>query len=122
QATLDFIGLYFRPSTSMPRSLAWTGWLPSSRTDFIAFQGWLAAAGLESEVQEIGKGNEHILMKSGGRIVFRDGYAESIQMTRGGVPKLRQLSVPIPDDLWDRIRQEAGMQKTSMSDLCSRWI
>jgi len=125
QPALAFIGLYFKAAgAGIPNALAWTGWLPPPGTSFKAFQDWLADAGLNDSaaLKVTGDANEYLIMHSGVRITFDDGNLHSIQYTAQRTPERRQLSVSLPTDLWDRIREEAAQQRVSMAELCSRWI
>jgi hypothetical protein len=125
QHTLAFIGLYFQGGDArIPDALKWTGWFPYQATTSQVFQGWPTQTGVTfSTIAEAeGETADYLVTKAGVAVTFADGNLQSIQYAAHHKSDRRQLSVSIPPDVWDRIREEAAQQKVSMAELCSRWI
>jgi hypothetical protein len=122
EASLRFLGLYFHDAGPLPDRLAWAGWFPSSATTPADFQEFLARQGLEAQAKVEGEANDYVIMTSGVRVTFADGQLDSIQFLSRQRHERQQVTVSIPAEAWQRLREEAVQRKVSMSELCSQWI
>jgi hypothetical protein len=123
---LVFILLGFHDVTkSLPQGLAWSGPLPPAELPFLEFLKLVEGVGLlqgrDFEVRMSGH-HQSLQATSGVQVTFADDRLLSMQYAGHSRRQVRQVSMELPNDIYESIRQRAIEEKTSVSALCSRWV
>ncbi len=122
ESALSFFAIYLRDqSAAIPAGLRWQGRLPAAGTTRVDFDAYLASQHLTDAATENLEWDQ-LVFTSGVRAVFDDGILQSLQCMRPSVPKQKQVSLSVPEEVWDAIRQEAQRLKVSPAQLCSEWL
>jgi hypothetical protein len=123
-ASLSYIGLYFRRAEeAIPEALAMTGWMPTQKTTLQEMRHYLTASnGVTGESVVRESDGDLVIENSGVRLCFDEGKLHSINFAAPGKTQRRQISILIPENILEVIRQEAAERKVSVSALCAQWI
>jgi hypothetical protein len=117
------IALYFRDDEeSPPAGLGLTGWYPQVGCTYEEVRDQLEARGIAVGGGVTSGENKHLIVGPGVRITFQDDRLDSVQYHSHREPSHKQLSISIPRELLESIRQEARLLGISPSSLCSTWV
>jgi len=120
---LESISLYFHnPTDRIPPALALTGWLPTHQTDIREFRDHLSDMGLQVQSNNECSPSDYLVLTSNVRATFSDGRLYNLFYAQKRDLKTKQLTVTIPLEDLNLLRQEAARRRLSMSALCSQWI
>ena len=116
------IALYLGNSNrSIPVPTRFADWLPSIDTTEQQVREFLAGAGIVPHSTVAGE-SFHLVLPSGAQIVFADGKLHSFHFKRKVSERREQISVSLPTETVNRLRQSAKRQKTSVQDVVEKLI
>ncbi|MBI3410317.1 MAG: hypothetical protein HY040_18415 [Planctomycetes bacterium] len=104
---------------SLPARLSWTGWMPDCKTSREAIEGFLAVIALAPIPIDDW---DHMNLPSGVQIVFQGDKIHSLHLSRTERAKLKQVSISLPDNVWQELRKEAERRQVSPSGLISQLV
>jgi hypothetical protein len=105
----------------IPEPARFADWLPAADTTEQQFREFLAGVGIAPRSTAAGE-SSHLVLPSGAQIVFADGKLHSIHFKRNVSDRRRQISVSLPAETVDRLRQSAKFQKTSVRKVVEKLI
>jgi hypothetical protein len=117
------IAVHFdRADRNIPALVRPTDWLPTSETTEQEFRGFLEASCIQLH-SIIAGDDECLILLSGASAAFRDKKLQSIHF-RGGEKKndRKQMTVSLPEETVERLRQRAKDERVSVHDLIERMI
>jgi hypothetical protein len=94
-------------------------WVPSFKSSQAAVRDYLDSIHLTPVDQA---DPDQWVLPSGVRLVFRDGRLDSIQHSLREKPREKQVSLTIPEPVWEKLRDEAARRKLSPAQLGSELI
>jgi hypothetical protein len=121
---LAHIGLYFWPRAEpLPEPTRPSDFAGTPETTSAEVREFLSRAGLTAHATVEGEDANYLILPSGARITFEGPLLRCINLVSPTkTPAKKQISVSLPADVWNRLREVARQSGRSVPELCAGWI
>jgi hypothetical protein len=121
---LEHVGLYYRqPVEPIPGPARPADFNGTPETTLSEVRDFLARMGVQEYEVDESEDASYLILPSGVRFTFDGQKLWSINfVSRRPAPNAKQISVSLPTDTWNRLRQRARASDRSVAELCAEWI